>query len=181
MELEQSFFDREVVKAARDLIGCALRVDAIGGIIVETEAYSADEQASHSFAGISVRNKSMFGPSGHAYVYRSYGIHWCLNFVCRPGSAVLIRALEPKWGLHLMEERRRIQTLRLLCAGPGRVGEALGIAASHDGLNLFARPFQLSRSESVDIVAGTRIGISKAVEHQWRFGMKNSPFLSRKF
>jgi DNA-3-methyladenine glycosylase len=173
---------------ARRLIGITLLVDGVGGRIVETEAYDRDEPASHSFAGRTARNASLFGPPGRAYVYRSYGIHWCLNFVCRPldhGAGVLIRALEPTHGLERMRQRRGLENPRLLCAGPGRVGQALGIDASFNGMPLDAPPFRLlalpgDRPEPV-LIEGPRVGISRAVDLPWRFGEKGSRFLSRPF
>jgi DNA-3-methyladenine glycosylase len=179
--LNKAFFSRDVVAVARDLIGMSLSVDAIGGLIVETEAYARNDAASHSYGGKTVRNASMFGPAGRAYVYRSYGLHWCLNFVCLDGSAVLIRALEPRHGIGLMKINRGVDALRLLCAGPGRFTQALGINASHDGLDLAAPPFAIEEGEAVDVVAGTRIGIRKAADYPWRFGKKGSTFLSRQF
>lgn len=172
---------------ARLLIGVRVLVNGVGGRIVETEAYDREDPASHSFTGPSPRNAAMFGPPGCAYVYRSYGIHWCINFVCREaghGAGVLIRALEPTDGLDLMRARRGLENIRLLCAGPGRVGQALGIDQSYNGMRLDQPPFQLFAPElSLDrsLVVGPRVGISKAVEQPWRFGLAGSRFLSRPF
>jgi DNA-3-methyladenine glycosylase len=172
---------------ARQLIGARLLVDGVGGVIVETEAYDVQDPASHSFSGPSVRNAAMFGPPGCAYVYRSYGIHWCLNMVCREaghGAGVLIRALQPTDGLERMRERRGLDDVRLLCAGPGRLGQALGIDRSFNGLRLDRPPFALLPAEPGQegvVVAGPRVGISKAVEQPWRFGLAGSRFLSRPF
>ncbi|MCJ8520886.1 DNA-3-methyladenine glycosylase [Pseudorhizobium tarimense] len=175
-------FGSSALEAAQALIGAEFRVDQIGGIIVETEAYELEDPASHSFRGPTERNRSMFGPGGRAYVYRSYGIHWCLNVVCRPGSAVLIRAIEPRWGVGEMEHRRGGLGLRLLCAGPGRVCQALAVSGIHDGLSLTQPPFELSLPERrPPIVSGRRIGITKAAELPWRFGLAGSIFISRRF
>lgn len=173
---------------AHALIGATLLVDGVGGIIVETEAYDRTEPASHCHPGPTPRNQVMFGPPGHAYVYRSYGIHWCLNFVCREnghGAGVLIRAIEPTHGLDRMRERRGLEDERLLCAGPGRVGQALGITLEHYGLRLDKPPFEVwaapGSTAPVQVLTGPRIGISKAVDLPWRFGLAGSRFLSRRF
>ncbi len=181
--LPHGFFQRPVPEVARDLIGTTLLVDGVGGIVVETEAYDRDDPASHSVRGPNRRNASMFGPAGHAYVYRSYGMHWCLNVVCGhapSGSAVLIRALEPTMGLEAMQQRRGVPELRQLCGGPGRLCQALGITGALDGCPLDAPPFVMTpRLGPVDVVAGRRIGITRGVETPWRFGVPRSPFLSR--
>jgi DNA-3-methyladenine glycosylase len=167
------------------LIGAVLLVDGVGGRIVETEAYDRTDPASHTFSGPTPRNQAMFGPPGRAYVYRSYGIHWCLNFVCREdghGAGVLIRAIEPLQGIDVMRERRGLADPRLLCSGPGRLGEALGITHELNGSRLDRAPFQvLSAAEPVQVIAGPRIGISKAMDVHWRFGLAGSRFLSRPF
>jgi DNA-3-methyladenine glycosylase len=181
-KLEQSFFQRNAVDVARELIGAELLLDGTGGIIVETEAYLLNDPASHSFKGQSRRNGSMFGPAGFSYVYRSYGIHWCLNAVCLPGSAVLIRALEPRAGVNLMLERRGVENIRLTCSGPGRLCQALGIDGSHDGEPLSERPFMFRKFTAPSLlVIGKRIGISRAMDQPWRFGLQGSNFLSHKF
>jgi DNA-3-methyladenine glycosylase len=170
---------------AKKLIGTLLLLDGVGGIIVETEAYDESEAASHAFSGLSLRNASLFGPPGRAYVYRSYGIHWCLNIVCREaghGAGVLIRALEPTVGISLMMQRRASADLRLLCAGPGRLGQALAVSVGLNGKRIDRAPFELlGRSSKPSIVRGKRIGITKATERAWRFGSKDSLFLSRRF
>ena len=181
--MDKSFFERPVLDVAQDLIGSTLLFNGVGGIIVETEAYSPEDAASHAFNGPTKRNSSMFGPAGHAYIYRSYGIHWCLNAVCLPGSAVLIRALEPTTGIPLMRARRGVEANRLLCSGPGRLCQALAIEGAHDGLALNANAVSGScRGRSpLPVHTGKRIGISKAVEEPWRFGLGGSEFLSKKF
>jgi DNA-3-methyladenine glycosylase len=183
--LGRSFFRRSVHEVAPDLIGATLLFDGVGGRIVEVEAYHHTEPAAHSFRGPTRRNAVMFGPPGYAYVYRSYGIHWCLNFVCEPedsASAVLIRAIEPTVGLPAMRRRRGVADERLLCSGPGRVCESLRITAAHNGLALDVPPFVLlARTGAVEVVAGPRIGITKAVDLPWRYGLKGSRFLSKPF
>ncbi len=185
--LSADFFAADAPTVARALIGATLLVDGVGGTIVETEAYDASEPASHSHRGPTPRSAVMFGPPGHAYVYLSYGMHWCLNFVCREaghGAGVLIRALAPTTGLDTMRKRRGQQDERLLCAGPGRLGQALAVTPAHNGLALDAAPFALWAAPAASPVAlavGPRIGISKAVELPWRFGLQGSRFLSRRF
>jgi DNA-3-methyladenine glycosylase len=183
--LTTKFFARSVHVVAPDLIGASLFVDGVGGRIVEVEAYHQEDPAAHSYAGRTERNATMFGPPGRVYVYRSYGIHWCMNLVCeREGSAsaVLIRAIEPTAGLAAMRQRRGLTEERLLCAGPGRLCEALAITRAHDGLPLHRPPFALRpREQPVEIVVGPRIGITKAVEQPWRYGLAGSRFLSRPF
>ena len=185
-QLKPAFFARSVHRVAPELIGATLLVDGVGGIIVEVEAYHHTDPAAHSFGGMTDRNAVMFGPPGYAYVYRSYGIHWCLNFVCEPmgsASAVLIRALEPIEGLAAMRRRRGLKEERLLCAGPGRLAQALGITRGrHNEMPLDKAPFQIiARGNKPEIVAGPRIGISKAIELPWRYGMKGSRYLSKPF
>ena len=178
-------FHAPSVEVARALIGASVFVAGVGGRIVETEAYDESEPASHTFAGRTPRNAAMFGSPGRAYVYRSYGLHWCLNFVCMPtghGAGVLIRALEPTHGIDVMRERRGLQDQRLLCSGPGRLCQALGVTHALNGLRLDRQPFRLApRSDAAApvVASGARIGISKSRELAWRFGLAGSPFLSR--
>jgi DNA-3-methyladenine glycosylase len=185
VKLHQPFFARGVHKVAPDLIGATLLFDGVGGRIVEVEAYHHTDPAAHSFRGETQRNAVMFGPPGYVYVYRSYGIHWCLNFVCeREGSAsaVLIRAIEPLRGINRMCRRRGTKDERLLCSGPGRLCEALGVTGIHNGFRLDQPPFELiARPEKPEIAVGVRIGITKAAELPWRYGLKGSKFLSKPF
>ncbi len=183
--LRQKFFARSVHEVAPELIGARLLFNGVGGIIVEVEAYHHTEPAAHSYGGMTERNAVMFGPPGYAYVYRSYGIHWCVNFVCEPAgsaAAVLIRALEPTAGLAAMRRRRGVSEARSLCSGPGRLCQALGITSAHNGLALDVAPFELrARTAIPNILVGPRIGISKAVEHPWRYGLQGSRSLSKPF
>jgi DNA-3-methyladenine glycosylase len=182
-KLTQEFFARSVHDVAPELIGVTLLVDGVGGRIVEVEAYDHEDPAAHGYRGRTERNASMFGPAGHAYVYRSYGIHWCLNFVCEGegiAAAVLIRALEPTRALDVMRERRGLDDERLLCAGPGRLCQALGLTREHDGLSLDRPPFRLQPgAEGAEVVRGPRIGITRAAERPWRYGLAGSRYLSR--
>jgi len=181
--LTRAFFARSVHEVAPELVGCTLLVDGAGGRIVEVEAYDAGDPASHGFGGPTPRNRAMFGPPGHAYVYRSYGVHWCLNLVCgREGvaEAVLVRALEPTAGLERLHARRGMADVRLLCSGPGRVCQALGVTGAEDGRALDRPPFELLPAEEVvEVARGPRVGISRAAELPWRYGLAGSRFLSR--
>jgi DNA-3-methyladenine glycosylase len=183
--LTRDFFARSAHEVAPDVIGATLLVDGVGGRIVEVEVYDPDDPASHAFGGRTARNAAMFGPPGHAYVYRSYGIHWCLNLVCAAegrAEAVLVRALEPVRGLDVMRARRGVVAERALCSGPGKLCQALAVTGAHDGLALDAPPFALlERDAPAPIVTGPRIGISRAAELPWRYGLAGSPFLSRPF
>src|SRR3954454_3607348 len=179
-KLRKSFFDRSVHQVAPELIGATLLFNGAGGIIVEVEAYHHTDPAAHSFRGQTPRNRVMFGPAGFSYVYRSYGIHWCANFVCEgvgSASAVLIRALQPTHGIPAMRRRRGLHDERALCSGPGKLCEALGITGGHNGLPLDAPPIAVhARVGTPEIAAGVRIGITKAVELPWRYGLKGSKF-----
>ena len=181
--LRRDFFARSVHEVAPDLIGVALLVDGVGGPIVEVEAYDQEDPASHAFRGQTPRNAVMFGPPGRAYVYRSYGIHWCLNVVCgAPGraEAVLIRALKPRHGLDAMRARRGLDAEQALCSGPGKLCQALAVSHEHDGLPVDETPFELvPRDELPRIATGPRIGITRATELSWRYGLEGSAFLSR--
>jgi DNA-3-methyladenine glycosylase len=179
----KDFFARSVHEVAPDLIGVTLLVDGVGGRIVEVEAYDQEDPASHGYRGRTPRNEAMFGPPGHAYVYRSYGIHWCLNLVCGEegtAEAVLVRALEPTAGIDEQRGRRGVEDVRALCSGPGKLCQALGITREHDGLPLDADPFRLdARDEVPEIVTGPRIGITRATELSWRYALAASPYVSR--
>ena len=183
--LDAAFFARPVAEVAPGLVGCTLVVDGVGGTIVETERYQEDDPASHSFRGPRGRARVMFGPPGTLYVYRSYGLHWCVNLVCEPegrGAAVLLRALAPEIGVEAMRARRGGLADRLLCAGPGRLSSALGIDGTLDGAPAVGRDARVAlhaRTEPVEVACGPRIGISTATERPWRFALASSPFLSR--
>jgi len=182
MDLE-AFLTRHPTIVARELIGWTVTLDGVGGRIVETEAYHHEDPASHSFSGRTARNAAMFGPVGRAYVYRSYGIHWCLNLVCGegPGDAVLLRALEPTAGVTLMRERRGLDAARALCSGPGKLCQALAVTRAHDGLAMDHAPFALAPGANAGVAVGPRIGISRGADLPWRFGEAGSRFLSRPF
>ena len=184
--MKRGFFDRSVHEVARELIGCTVAVGGAAGIIVETEAYDATDPACHAYIGRTPRNEVLFGEPGRAYVYLSYGIHSLLNFVAEPegsAAAVLIRALEPSEGRELMRERRGRDELEELCSGPGKLTDALGVGLDLNGADLIAPPFELLAPErgwnGPDVVAGTRIGITKAAERPWRYCAAGSRFVSR--
>ena len=179
-----ALFAGNVHDVARALVGCTFLVNGVGGVIVETEAYAPGDAASHSFRGETARNAAMFGPPGRLYVYRSYGIHWCANVVCEPagtGAAALLRALEPTAGREVMAARRGVADPLLLCSGPGRLTQALGITGEHDGLTLDGPPFTLlSRTAPPpNIISGPRVGISNATDLPWRYALAGSRFVSR--
>jgi DNA-3-methyladenine glycosylase len=179
----QDFFARSVQEVAPDLIGTTFLSAGAGGVVVEVEAYDHEDPAAHGYGGRTQRNASMFGPPGHAYVYRSYGIHWCVNFVCEDvgvAAAALIRALEPTHGVDVMRARRGVEDVRALCSGPGKLCQALGITGEHDGLPLDRPPFELlPRAEPVSVVRSPRVGITKAVDEPWRYTLAGSRYLSR--
>jgi DNA-3-methyladenine glycosylase len=185
MRLRPRDFEGDAHVVAHALIGATLLIDGVGGVIVETEAYDREDPASHTFGGPTPRNAAMFGPPGRAYVYRSYGIHWCLNFVCREaghGAGVLIRALEPTHGIERMQARRGTDDPRLLCSGPGRLGQALAITHAMNGQRLDQAPFEvMAAAQPAQVVEGPRIGISKAIDVPWRFGLAGSRFWSQRF
>jgi DNA-3-methyladenine glycosylase len=187
VRLGRGFFARPVAEVAPDLVGCTLLVGGVGGMIVETERYQQDDPASHSFGGPRGRALVMFGPPGRLYVYRSYGMHWCLNLVCEPegrGAAVLVRALAPTHGLEAMYARRGALPERLLCAGPGRLCAALRVDRALDGASAVDPDGPVAvhgRTWTPPLVAGPRIGITRAADRPWRFGLAGSPFLSRRF
>ena len=184
-KLRREFFSRSVHQVAPDLIGVMFLFNGVGGRIVEVEAYHHTDPAAHSYGGRTERNAVMFGPPGYAYVYRSYGIHWCVNFVCEPegsASAVLVRAIEPLKGLEVMRRRRGVTDERLLCSGPGRLCQALGISHKQNGIPLDRPPFELRAPvDKPAFVVGRRIGITKAAERPWRYGLAGSSFLSKPF
>jgi DNA-3-methyladenine glycosylase len=177
------FFDGDVREVARALVGWTFLVGGVGGVIVETEAYDSDDPASHAFGGRTPRNATMFGPPGHLYVYRSYGIHWCANIVCGDegvASAVLLRALQPTQGVDEMHARRGLDDTHLLAAGPGRLTQALGVTGENDGDDLAAPPYELEKPlQPLDVIASTRVGITRAVERPWRYTLAGSSFVSR--
>lgn len=183
--LDRAFFARDVNAVAPELIGAGLFVNGVGGVIVEVEAYHHADPAAHSYRGRTERNAVMFGPPGHLYVYRSYGMHWCVNLVCEAegsASAILLRALEPTEGLPLMRRRRGVKEARLLCGGPGRLCQAMGITDRFNAMPVDAAAITLLAPASpAPIVTGPRIGISKAVDLPWRYGLKGSRFLSKPF
>jgi len=184
--LDEAFFERSVHDVARDLVGCSLLHRGVGGVIVETESYERDDPACHAYVGLTPRTATIFGPPARAYVYLSYGVHSCLNFVCEPegeAAAVLIRALQPRWGIDQMRRRRGRDALRDLCSGPGKLTEALAIGLDLDGARICEHPFEIrSRDEEwseVRVGSGPRIGITRAAELPWRFCAQDSRYLSR--
>jgi DNA-3-methyladenine glycosylase len=183
--LRKSFFARSVHEVAPNLIGATFLVNGVGGIIVEVEAYDQTDPAAHSFRGPTPRNAVMFGPPGYTYVYLSYGLNWCVNFVCQAaGSAagVLLRAIEPTHGLAAMRRRRGVTDAKALCSGPGKLCEALAITKALSELPIDRSPIALhARSGGAEIATGVRIGLTKAVDLPWRYGLKGSKYLSKPF
>ena len=183
--LRKSFFARSVHEVAPHLIGATFLVNGVGGIIVEVEAYDQTDPAAHSFRGPTPRNAVMFGPPGYTYVYLSYGLNWCVNFVCQAaGSAagVLLRAIEPTHGLAAMRQRRGVTDAKALCSGPGKLCEALAITKALSELPIDRSPIALhARSGGAEIATGVRIGLTKAVDLPWRYGLKGSKYLSKRF
>jgi DNA-3-methyladenine glycosylase len=183
--LPAAFFDRSVHLVARELIGCRLFYEGVGGVIVETESYERDDPACHAYVGLTDRTEVLFGPPGRAYVYLSYGIHSLLNFVAEPegeAAAVLIRALEPTTGVESMRARRGDRPDRDLCSGPGKLTEALGIGLDANEADLSREPFLLQPPDDGwdgEVLTGPRVGISKAVERPWRFCAADSPYVSK--
>lgn len=177
----RDFFERDAIAVSRDLLGCLLLVNGAGGRITETEAYFPDDEASHSFRGPTKRNGAMYGPPGNVYIYRIYGMYWCLNFVCTPGSAVLIRALEPEIGMPDMAARRGTDQLTALCSGPGKLCQAMDIGIAINDRLLDSEPYALFPSAPVPVISGKRIGITKNAEAPWRFGIQGSRYLSKPF
>ena len=184
--LDEAFFARSVHDVARELVGCSLTHDGVGGTIVETESYHRDDPACHAYGGPTPRSSILWGPPGRAYVYFSYGIHSLLNAVAEPegeAAAVLIRALEPRWGIEEMRERRDREALRELCSGPGKLTEALGVGLEDNGRSLLEPPFELRAAPPgappVEVTTAPRIGITKAADLPWRFCAAGSRYLSR--
>jgi len=185
--LPTAFYERPVLEVARDLVGCVVSHAGASGVIVETEAYHDSEPACHAYVGLTNRTRTLFGPPGLAYVYRSYGVHALLNAVCEPdgvGAAVLIRALEPLDGIELMRSRRGLDAVDRLCSGPGKLTQALGIELRENGTPLTGEGAvtispPLDAWREVEVIAGTRVGISKAVELPWRFCARGSRHVSR--
>lgn len=183
--LTRKFFDRSVHEVAPELIGATLLFNGAGGVIAEVEAYHHTDPAAHSYRGPTPRNAVMFGPPGFSYVYRSYGIHWCVNFVCEAegsAGAVLIRALQPVRGIDIMRRRRGLEDARALCSGPGKLTQALDISIAYNGHAIDAAPFALHAATATpEIVTDVRIGITKAADLPWRYGLKASRFVSKRF
>jgi DNA-3-methyladenine glycosylase len=186
VSLARGFYARPVVEVARELIGCVVSHEGCAGVIVESEAYHDSEPACHAFVGLTARTRTLFGPPGGAYVYRSYGVHALLNAVSEPegvGAAVLIRALEPLEGIELMRARRGLERVESLCSGPGKLTQALGIELHHNDCDLACGPVQISPRpvewREVEVAVDRRIGINKAIELPWRFCAAGSRFLSR--